>query len=372
MNRGGMDPYDELGLQADASMAQVKKAYRRLAAQWHPDRNADPLAVRRMQRINEAYRLLCERVEVMADEAEAPVEPDPPEQPERSDPPPPPPPPPPKPKAQRKWWERDWGKPRWEPDGEAALRPLAHEAEITLEAAALGCVHRVQGLITDLCPDCEGVGRWVSPRTLCHACDGEGRVPGSRVASWVTCAHCMGDGRERQACESCGGSGELAVARAYHYEVRIPAGVRDGQTVVLRGQGQRCGTRQADLVLTIRLRAHPLFTWRADQTLSCTVPVDLFTVLAHGVVQVPTLEGHLIKLALADGTEQTLPGMGFPNKDGSRGPLHVVLQTLTPKTYSAAQQALLAQLAASIQADPLPACPELAAWQAQLRAHARR
>lgn len=362
MDRGGVDPYDELGLKADATLAQVKKAYRRLAAQWHPDRNADPLAVRRMQRINEAYRQLCERAEAMAGDAGAdePVAPEPP------------PPPPPNPKAKRKWWERDWGKPRWEPDGEAAPRSLAHEAEITLEAAAMGCVHRVQGLITDLCPDCEGVGRWVSPRTLCHACDGEGRVPGSRVASWVTCAHCLGDGRERQACESCGGSGELATARAYHYEVRIPAGVRDGQTVVLRGQGQRCGARQADLVLTMHLRPHPLFTWRADQTLSCTVPVDLFTVLAHGVVQVPTLEGHLIRLALADGVEQTLPGMGFPNRDGSRGPLHVVLQTLTPTTYSAAQQALLVQLAASIQADPLPACPELAAWQAQLRAYARR
>lgn len=362
MDRGGVDPYDELGLKADATLAQVKKAYRRLAAQWHPDRNADPLAVRRMQRINEAYRQLCERAEAMAGDAGAdePVAPEPP------------PTPPPNPKAKRKWWERDWGKPRWEPDGEAAPRSLAHEAEITLEAAAMGCVHRVQGLITDLCPDCEGVGRWVSPRTLCHACDGEGRVPGSRVASWVTCAHCLGDGRERQACESCGGSGELATARAYHYEVRIPAGVRDGQTVVLRGQGQRCGARQADLVLTMHLRPHPLFTWRADQTLSCTVPVDLFTVLAHGVVQVPTLEGHLIRLALADGAEQTLPGMGFPNKDGSRGPLHVVLQTLTPTTYSAAQQALLVQLAASIQADPLPACPELAAWQAQLRAYARR
>lgn len=369
MDRAGVDPHEELGLKADATLAQVKKAYRRLAAQWHPDRNADPQAVRRMQRINEAYRRLCERVEVMADdaEAEAPVEPDPP--PQQASPPPNEHA---KAKAKRKWWERDWGKPRWEPDGEAAPRPLAHEAEITLEAAALGCTHRVQGLITDLCPDCEGVGRWVSPRTLCQACDGEGRVPGTRSGSWVTCAPCGGDGHERQACASCGGSGELTSARAYHYEVRIPAGVRDGQTVILRGQGQRCGARQADLVLTIRLRVHPLFTWRADQTLSCTVPVDLFTVLAHGVVQVPTLEGHLIKLALADGAEQTLPGMGFPNKDGSRGPLHVVLQTLTPTTYSAAQQALLAKLAASIQADPLPACPELAAWQAQLRQHARR
>ena len=369
MDRAGVDPHEELGLKADATLAQVKKAYRRLAAQWHPDRNADPQAVRRMQRINEAYRRLCERVEVMADdaEAEAPVEPDPP--PQQASPPPNEHA---KAKAKRKWWERDWGKPRWEPDGEAAPRPLAHEAEITLEAAAMGCTHRVQGLITDLCPDCEGVGRWVSPRTLCQACDGEGRVPGTRSGSWVTCAPCGGDGHERQACASCGGSGELTSARAYHYEVRIPAGVRDGQTVILRGQGQRCGVRQADLVLTIRLRVHPLFTWRADQTLSCTVPVDLFTVLAHGVVQVPTLEGHLIKLALADGAEQTLPGMGFPNKDGSRGPLHVVLQTLTPTTYSAAQQALLAKLAASIQADPLPACPELAAWQAQLRQHARR
>lgn len=365
MDMGGMDPYEELGLTADATLAQCKKAYRRLAARWHPDRNADPLAVRRMQRINEAYRQLCEQADAVADEVgtEAPVEPDPPEPQDAS--------PPPHPKPKRKWWERDWGKPRWEPDGEVVPRHLAHEAEITLEAAAFGCVHRVQGLITDLCPDCQGVGRWVSPRTVCHVCEGDGRVPGTRASSWVVCGHCQGDGCERQPCESCGGSGELASARAYHYEVRIPAGLRDGQTVVLRGQGQRCGARHADLVLTLRLRAHPLFSWRADQTLSCTVPVDLFTVLAHGVVQVPTLEGHLIKLALADGAEQTLADMGFPNQDGSRGPLHVVLQTLTPTVYSPAQQALLAQLADSIQAQPLPACPTLAAWQAQLRQHAR-
>ena len=63
MDRAGVDPHEELGLKADATLAQVKKAYRRLAAQWYPDRNADPQAVRRMQRINEAYRLLCERVD---------------------------------------------------------------------------------------------------------------------------------------------------------------------------------------------------------------------------------------------------------------------------------------------------------------------
>ncbi|MFZ2298680.1 MAG: J domain-containing protein, partial [Aquabacterium sp.] len=156
-----MDPYEELGLKAGATLAQAKKAYRRLAARWHPDRNADPLAVRRMQRINEAYRQVCEWGEAAADEVEAsaPAETEPPQQDDA---------PPPHPNAKRKWWERDWGKPRWEPDGEAAPRPLAHEAEITLEAAAMGCMHRVQGLITDLCPDCEGVGRWVSPRTVCH------------------------------------------------------------------------------------------------------------------------------------------------------------------------------------------------------------
>ena len=122
MDRAGVDPHEELGLKADATLAQIKKAYRRLAAQWHPDRNADPQAVRRMQRINEAYRLLCERVEVMADDAEAesPVEPDPP--PQQASPPPNAHA---KAKAKRKWWERDWGKPRWEPDGEAAPRPLA-------------------------------------------------------------------------------------------------------------------------------------------------------------------------------------------------------------------------------------------------------
>lgn len=364
-----MDPFEELGLAPDVTLPQAKKAYRRLVARWHPDRNADPQAHRRMQRINEAYRRLCElleggvadhRVDQKASsgsgarsahsEAESGGR---------------------KAKSKPKWWERDWGRPRWEPDGEVVPCDVTHAAQISLEAAAFGCTHRVQGLIRDLCPDCEGTGRWVSPRTVCHACDGEGRVQASKSASWDVCGHCHGDGSARQACASCQGSGHVEKERSYHYEVRIPSGMRDGQTVVLRGQGQRCGERHADLVLTLHLRPHPLFTWGADRSLTCTVPVDLFTVLAHGVVQVPTLEGHSIKLSLADGHRQTLPDMGFPNKDGSRGPLHVVIETLTPSTFSDAQQALLAQLAASIQVEPLPACPELAKWQAALRQHAR-
>lgn len=354
-----MDPFEELGLASDVTLAQAKKAYRRLVAKWHPDRNADPQAHRRMQRINEAYRRVCEQLEGGAHEApsgkgQSHAKPDSAKQPPK-----------------RKWWERDWGRPRWEPDGEIVPCDVLHEAEISLEAAAFGCTHRVQGLIKDLCPDCEGTGRWVSPGTVCHACDGEGRVQAAKSSSWDVCGHCHGDGSARQACTSCQGTGHLDSERSYHYEVRIPPGVRHGQTVVLRGQGQRCGERQADLVLTLHVRSHPLFHWSADRSLSCMVPVDLFTVLAHGVVQVPTLDGHSIKLSLADGKQQTLPGMGFPNKDGARGPLHVQIKVLTPDTFNADQQALLARLADSIQAEPLPACPELASWQAALRQHAR-
>ncbi|MGE5450533.1 MAG: DnaJ C-terminal domain-containing protein [Acidobacteriota bacterium] len=359
------DPHEELGVEVDASLPDIKRAYRRLAAKWHPDRNTDPQAVRRMQRINQAYQRLCEWLE-----SEDPPDPDAPE------PPPEPPPEPatatatePPPRAKRAWWERNWGFARWEPDGQVAPQPIQVQAQIDLESAAFGCVHHLKGFITDLCADCAGVGRWIAPRSSCSVCAGEGRVPGPRSGQWTRCQYCHGDGVDRKPCEQCQGSGRMASPREYHFEVRIPPGLPDGQMILLRGQGQRCGEEVSDIELTVRIRPHPLFRWNDAGELCCDVPVDLFTVLGEGTVEVPTLDGHLAKVSMADGPDQVLPSMGFPRRDGTPGPLHVSIRTLTPGRVNAAQKALLKQLAEAVQADEA-SCPELADWQRQLKARA--
>jgi molecular chaperone DnaJ len=366
-----MNPHDELGVDFGASLAQIKQAYRRLAAKWHPDRNADPHAVKRMQRINQAYQQLCDWDEAEADDEDMGPDEAPPESP-----PPKPKPqqakPPPKPKPKAKaakapWWERDWGAATWQADGQADPLTLKHSAKITLESAAFGCLHHVKGSVHDACESCAGVGRLVSSRAPCSMCGGDGHVPGAKPSTWAECAQCHGDGADRKACDTCQGTGQARSARRYHYEVRIPAGVRDGQTVMLRGQGQRRGEVWADLELTIHVSEHALFHWRTDQTLSCTVPVDLYTALSGAAIDVPSLDGHTIKISLADGEEQTLAGMGFPQRDGTPGPLHVRIHAITPTAHNAAQQALLQQLAASLKKTGYAACPELAAWQHKLK-----
>lgn len=359
------DPHEELGVDVGASLVDIKKAYRRLAAKWHPDRNTDPQAVRRMQRINKAYQHLCDWFE--SDEADDPSAPAADARRPRQEAPEPTEPPV---KAKRAWWERSWGFAKWEPDGQVAPQPIQAQAHIELESAAFGCVHHLKGFITDLCADCAGVGRWISPRSSCSACSGEGQVKGARSGKWSSCAQCGGDGIDRKPCETCGGSGQAAKAREYHFEVRIPAGLPDGQVILLRGQGQRGGGQVSDIELTVRIQPHPIFNWNAQGELCCAVPVDLYTVLGEGIVEVPTLDGHLAKVSVADGAEQVLQGLGFPGRDGTHGPLRVTIQTITPKRSSAAQKALLKQLAESVRADEA-SCPEVAAWQRQLKARSR-
>ena len=357
------DPHQELGVGVDASLQDIKKAYRRLAAKWHPDRNTDPQAVWRMQRINQAYQRLCEWLEG----GEAPMDERPHEPPQANEAPQPEPSAEPPKRAKRAWWERNWGFAKWEPDGQVAPQVIEAQAHIELESAAYGCVHQLKGFITDLCADCAGVGRWISPRSSCSVCSGEGRVPGARSGQWTGCTHCGGDGVDRKPCETCHGSGHAAKAREYHFEVKIPAGLPDGQLIVLRRQGQRCGDQVSDIELTVRIQLHPIFQWNEQGELGCTIPVDLYTVLSEGVVEVPTLDGHLAKVSMADGLQQVLQGLGFPLRDGAMGPLHVSFQTITPQRPNAAQKALLQQLADAVRADAA-SCPEVAAWRRQLKA----
>ena len=80
--------------------------------------------------------------------------------------------------------------------------------------------------------------------------------------------------------------------------------------ILLRQQGQRCGDLASDIELTVHIKPHAIFQWDEDNVLTCTVPVDVFTVLGEGTVEVPTLDGHLAKVSVADGMAQSLQGIG--------------------------------------------------------------
>lgn len=362
------DPHEELGVSVGASLADIKKAYRRLAARWHPDRNDDPQAVRRMQRINAAYRQLCDWLgagdsgaQQAAEGKSAQAKPEA-DADSGSDEPPA--------RRKRAWWERDWGSARWQADGAVAPQAIQAYAHIDLEDAASGCTHVLKGAVQDLCGECLGVGRLVSANTHCSHCDGEGRIR-SASGRWTRCVHCLGDGQERKVCPSCEGSGLTSGTRTYHFEVRLPAGVADGQIVKLRGQGQRCGTQAGDIDLQVGIRPHPLFTWNDRQELACVVPIDVFSLWLGHPVEVPTLDGHRVRVRLSDGLDQTLQGLGYPDRQGQAGPLHVHFETVTPQQWTAEQREWLSQLARSVQSDG-GGCPELAQWQKKLRQQASR
>ncbi len=360
------DPHEELGVSVGASLAEIKKAYRRLAARWHPDRNDDPQAVWRMQRINAAYRQLCDWLSTGGSGTQDTHRKAPPES--QAEPPPDADEPPAR--RKRAWWERDWGAPRWQADGVVSPQVIRSQAQVDLEDAAAGCTHVLKGVVQDLCGECLGVGRLVSPNAHCAHCDGEGRIR-SESRRWTRCMHCMGDGQARKACPACDGSGLEASVRTYHFEVRLPAGVTDGQIVKLRGQGQRCGHEAGDIEVQVHIRPHPIFSWNERQELACTVPIDVFSLWLGDPVEVPTLDGHRVRLRLSDGLDQVLDGLGYPNRQGRPGPLHVHFETVTPQRWTAEQRVWLSQLARSVQSDERSSA-ELAQWQKKLRQQASR
>ena len=348
------DPHGELGVPRHASEHEIKRAWRRLAAHWHPDRNPHPRAAERMKRINGAYRqLVGAAAATAAPPAAAPA----------GDEEPPP-------RSPRPWWERSWGSARWEADGAAEPAPIVIEVELDLEQAAFGCVHAVRGEAVDLCAACAGVGRLLSRQTDCAACGGEGRVRPHAGARWKACAACTGDGAARKPCDTCASSGSAA-ARRFRFDVRIPPGMRDGQTLMLRGQGGRgAGGARGDIELRLRLRAHALFSFDAAGRLVCRMPVDAYAAAGGATVAVPLPGGATMPLDLSRGAVQVLDGAGYPNRDGSRGPLVVETHLVTPRVRTERQRELLRRLADDLRSGGYAGCEELAAWHALLRGHA--
>ncbi|WP_310712782.1 molecular chaperone DnaJ [Streptomyces lydicus] len=210
------------------------------------------------------------------------------------------------------------------------------------------------------CKSCSGTGDKNGTPRVCPTCVGTGQVSrgaGGGFSLTDPCADCKGRGLIAQdPCEVCKGSGRATSARTM--QVRIPAGVSDGQRIRLRGKGApgEQGGPAGDLYVVVHVGAHPVFGRKGDN-LTVTVPVTFPEAALGGEVKVPTLGGPPVTLKLPAGTPNgrtmRARGKGAARKDGTRGDLLVTIEVTVPDELGdKAKEALESYRDATAGADP--------------------
>ncbi|MFK8910680.1 DnaJ C-terminal domain-containing protein, partial [Streptomyces sp. YS-3] len=210
------------------------------------------------------------------------------------------------------------------------------------------------------CKACSGTGDKNGTPRVCPTCVGTGQVSrgtGGGFSLTDPCVDCKGRGLiAENPCEVCKGSGRAKSSRTM--QVRIPAGVFDGQRIRLRGKGAagERGGPAGDLYVVVHVDSHPVFG-RRDDNLTVTVPVSFVEAALGGEVKVPTLGGPPVTLKLPAGTPNgrtmRARGKGAVRKDGSRGDLLVTVEVMVPKDLDdKAREALEAFREATADDDP--------------------
>jgi molecular chaperone DnaJ len=349
------DYYEVLGLTRDASPEQLKKAYRRAAHKYHPDRNSESDAEVRFKEAAEAFEVL-------------------------SDP------------TKRQRYDQyghaglngagvhDFSHMRVDDifsmfDGifggafggrrRARGGDLQTEVSITLADVATGAERSIEFERQDHCGTCGGTGAAPgSEKRTCRTCGGYGQVEQSGGFSALfgrvitTCPNCRGRGSTIVApCDTCRGNGRVMKGRVVN--VRIPAGIHDGQAVRVRGEGEPAedGASRGDLHCYVRVAAHP-FLERHDNELVCRMPISFTQAALGAVVEVPTLTGKA-ELKIPPGAQHGqlfhLRGLGLPDlRSGRRGDVVVQVLVEIPKRLNKAQEAILREFAATEDRSVLP------------------
>jgi molecular chaperone DnaJ len=317
--------YSELGLTAASTDAEIKVAWRRLAARWHPDRNDSPAALRKIQRINRALeqirnsRRAALEIGGETDDNSASEN-----------------------QAETKARKGHSAKPE---------RVLHHTVRITLEDAVAGCVKVLQGELVDDCAECAATGLQAHA-SGCPACGGAGQLRQPLWFGWastlVECTVCRGRGVVRQPCCACEATGK-AQTRQYRCRVTIPAGTRDGDLLQFPSRAQsHAGPYREALSVRIQLQSHEFFELEEDGTVRCEIPVDGFAWIANRWVQVPTPAG-LQQMKLRRGhLGYRIKGQGFPSeRSGPRADCIITIVPLFPEEFSSKQEAQIDRLIAS-------------------------
>ncbi|MGO9181231.1 MAG: molecular chaperone DnaJ [Candidatus Limnocylindrales bacterium] len=347
------DYYDVLGVPRDAPDADIKRAFRKLAQQWHPDVNTDPSAPERFKEINEAYQVL-------------------------SDP------------QQRRAYDM-FGRAGVGTGGAEGYGPfggfqgfgdlfdaffgagaggaqtrrahppagsdLRYDLSITFEESIRGAEKEIEFSALDRCSTCSGTGAEPgSASQRCPQCNGLGEIRQVRstmlgqMVNVSVCPKCRGEGSVvATPCHECRGEGRIH--RKRKLRVAVPAGIDEGHQMRLTGEGEagpRGGTA-GNLYVAIHIEAHPSLR-REGTELFFDLPVSITQAALGARVAVPTAEGEEqveVKAGTQPGAEIRLRGRGVPNlrRPGVRGDLHVMVDVRVPTRLSKRQRELLEALA---------------------------
>lgn len=366
------DYYEVLGVDKSASDEELKKAFRKLAKQYHPDANPDNKeeAERKFKEINEAYETL-------------------------SDP------------QKRKMYDQ------FGPDGPAGFgggasggyysggfdgfsdfsdlgdifssffgggfggrssrrnnngpvkgADLKTSVDITFEESFLGVEKEVIVNRYETCSTCGGSG--AKPGTVidtCGICHGTGQVRQvqntilGQMQTTRTCSNCNGTGKViKQPCEECKGKGK--VRKQAKIKVKIPAGIDDNQTIVLRGEGESGarGGAKGDLYIVIRVKKNSIFI-RSGNDVFCTIPITFTQATLGADLEIPMVDGTKEIFRIPEGTQTdsrfTIRGKGFRNVNTTgQGNFIFKVQVQVPKRLSKEQRDLLNELAKTMNEQP--------------------
>ena len=367
------DYYEVLGVSKTATDDELKKAYRKLAKQYHPDANLNNKeeAEKKFKEINEAYETL-------------------------SDP------------QRRKMYDQfgpdgpagfgggasganyytsgfegfsDFGdlgdifssffgggfggrSSRKNNNGPVQGADLKQVIDITFEESFLGIEKEIFITRSETCTTCGGNG--AKPGTVidkCNMCGGTGQVRQiqntilGQMQTTRTCSNCNGTGKViKQPCENCRGKGK--VRKQTKIKVKIPAGIDDNQTIVLRGEGET-GSRggpKGDLYIVVKVKKHSIYT-RSGNDVYCTIPITFTQATLGADLEIPMVDGSKETFRIPEGTQTgskfTIKNRGFKNiNSNGQGNYVFVVQVQVPKHLSKEQRDLLNQLAKTMNEQP--------------------
>lgn len=354
------DYYEILGIDKGASDADIKRAYRKLAKQYHPDLNpGDKEAEAKFKEVNEAYEILSDPQKKARYDQFGHAGTDP--------------------NAGFGGFEGggfgdfDFGgigdifetffggggfggrstKTRNGPQKGADIK---YAMEISFEEAAFGVEKEISINRSENCTTCGGVGSkpGTSPST-CKHCNGTGQIqykqstPFGQFVNIKTCDVCRGEGKIiTDPCPTCGGKGK--VRKSVKIKINVPAGIDDGQTISLRGEGEQGvkGGPAGDLYISIKVRTHPLFQRQGNDVI-CEIPITFVQAALGAEIEVPTLDGK-VKYNVPEGTQTgtvfRLRSKGVPFIRGNgRGDQYVKVNVEVPKKLNEKQRETLREFA---------------------------